>query len=182
MDIQLFTGELVRLAAPIEADAETMAAWSRDSEFLTLLNDDPVRPWLARQVKEDLVSEPKPDEVVFAIRTLDDDRLIGFTALWGFEWSHGEAWISIGIGGRQDWGKGFGTDAMRVMLRYAFTELNLHRVSLFLFDYNLRALRAYEKAGFVAEGRLRRPLRRGGRRSDEIVMGALRGDWLRTNL
>lgn len=176
--MQLFTGERVRLAAPAEADAETMVAWSRDSEFLTLLNDDPVRPWLARQVKEDLASGPKPDEVVFMIRTLDGDRTIGFTALWGFEWTHGEAWVSIGIGDRRDWGRGLGTDAMRVMLRYAFIELNLHRVSLFLFDYNRRALRSYEKAGFVAEGRLRQPIRRGGRRSDEIVMGALRDEWL----
>ncbi len=71
---------------------------------------------------------------------------------------------------------------MRVMLRYAFTELNLHRVSLFLFDYNPRALRSYEKAGFVTEGRLRQPIRRGGRLWDEIVMGALRDDWLRANL
>jgi RimJ/RimL family protein N-acetyltransferase len=66
---------------------------------------------------------------------------------------------------------------MRVMLRYAFRELNLHRVTLTVFEYNPRAIRSYEKAGFVVEGRLRNWLNREGRRWDMIHMGILREEW-----
>ena len=67
---------------------------------------------------------------------------------------------------------------MRVILRYAFTELNLHRVSLGLFEYNPRALRSYEKAGFKMEGRMRGTLHREGRRWDDLYMGILRTEWM----
>jgi RimJ/RimL family protein N-acetyltransferase len=66
---------------------------------------------------------------------------------------------------------------MRIILRYAFTELNLHRVSLDTFEYNPRAIRSYEKAGFKIEGRVRQLLNREGRRWDVIYMGILREEW-----
>jgi RimJ/RimL family protein N-acetyltransferase len=87
--------------------------------------------------------------------------------------------VGIGLGEREFWGKGYGTDAMRIILRYAFTELNLHRVTLNVFEYNPRGVRSYEKAGFVLEGRQRGVLLREGRRWDEIYMGILREDWLK---
>jgi len=66
---------------------------------------------------------------------------------------------------------------MRVMLRYAFAELNLHRVSLNVFEYNPRAIRSYEICGFVREGRCRQALHRDGRRWDLIYMGIMREEW-----
>ena len=66
---------------------------------------------------------------------------------------------------------------MGVLLRYAFAELNLRRVSLSVFEYNPRAMRSYEKAGFVVEGRRRQALNRDGRRWDVIHMGILREEW-----
>jgi RimJ/RimL family protein N-acetyltransferase len=66
---------------------------------------------------------------------------------------------------------------MQVILRFAFEELNLYRVSLDVFEYNPRAVRSYEKAGFSHEGRLRRCLNRNGRRWDLIYMGILRDEW-----
>ncbi len=87
--------------------------------------------------------------------------------------------MGISIGEKEYWGKGYGTDAMRVVLRYAFTELNLHRVSLTVFEYNPRAIRSYEKAGFTLEGREREAVFRSGKRTDMIYMGVLREDWER---
>jgi len=78
---------------------------------------------------------------------------------------------------RADWGKGYGTDAMRVLLRFAFTEINLHRVSLTVFGYNPRAIRSYEKAGFVVEGRARQRLRRDGQWWEVVYMGILKDEW-----
>jgi RimJ/RimL family protein N-acetyltransferase len=178
MTLQLFHGHLIRLAAPnADTDAETWAAWGRDSEFLRLLDSDAARPWSRQQAKKELEEEPKPHVFPFVIRTLADDRLVGFIGLWVPNWNQGDGWVGIGIGDRNDWGKGYGTDAMRVLLRYAFTEINLRRVSLGLFAYNPRAQRAYEKAGFVLEGRLRQAHRRDGQRMDELLMGILREEW-----
>jgi RimJ/RimL family protein N-acetyltransferase len=70
---------------------------------------------------------------------------------------------------------------MQVILRYAFQELNLRRVSLDTFEYNPRAIRSYEKAGFVHEGRVRKFLLREGRRWDMLFMGILREEWLARN-
>ncbi len=63
------------------------------------------------------------------------------------------------------------------MLNYAFTELNLTRVTLFMFEYNLRALRSYEKAGFKLEGRIRGAMQRDGQRYNWLVMGVLKDEW-----
>jgi len=76
----------------------------------------------------------------------EEARLIGFTGLWIADWNHRHSWVGIGLGEREFWGKGYGTDAMRLIVRYAFDELDLHRVSLTVFEYNTRAIRSYEKA------------------------------------
>jgi RimJ/RimL family protein N-acetyltransferase len=81
------------------------------------------------------------------------------------------------IGERDYWGKGYGTDALRVLLRYAFDELNLHRVSLSVLEGNERAMRSYQKCGFRYEGRQRQVWAYDGRRWDEIYMGLLRDEW-----
>ena len=87
----------------------------------------------------------------------------------------------IGIGERSDWGKGYGTDAMRLILRYAFIELNLYRVSLDALGSNARAIRSYEKCGFVREGELRDAARYDGQYVGEVYMGILRDEWEQRN-
>ena len=183
MSISLFQGELVRLAAPNpETDAEMEARWQRDSEFLRLADSDPARPLSVSQNKKDMEARAARDNAFpFIIRSLADDRPIGFVSLWVHEWAHREAWMGIGLGDRDYWGKGYGTDAVHIIVRFGFTELNLHRVSLGVFDYNPRAIRAYEKAGFVLEGRTRHDTRREGRFWDSLWMGLLREEWERLN-
>jgi len=177
---RLFTGELVRLAAPNpEADAESVARWLQDSEYVRLMDIRPAQPRLAKTFKERLNEDLKDTLFFFHIRALADDRLLGSIDIDIDHWSHGEGWVGIDIGERENWGKGYGTDAMRVILRYAFTELNLHRVALNVFEYNPRAVRSYEKSGFVVEGRVRQFLERDGRRWDVIYMGILREEWER---
>ena len=179
----LLQGELVRLvAASAEKDAELLARWSRDSEYARQLDSDPARLQSVKHAKEDIqkwMENESPENFGFMIRTLADDRLIGFIGLDGIRWTHGDTFVGIGIGDPEYRGNGYGTDAMRVILHYAFTELNLHRVSLDVFEYNPRAIRSYEKAGFVVEGRQRQALNRDGRRWDVIYMGILREEWER---
>lgn len=183
MNNDLFHGQLVRLvAANSETDAEAMARWSRNSEYHRLLDSEAFIPRTAKQAKEGIaewMEHERPNSFGFMIRTLADDRLIGFVGLGGINWNNGDGWVGIGIGEPEFWGKGYGTDAMRVLLRFAFDELNLHRVSLSVYTYNTRAIRSYEKAGFQIEGRARRTLNRDGQRADEVFMGVLREEWER---
>ena len=181
MNTELLRGELVHLTVEEpEIIAKYISEWSADSEFSRLLDWDPARrhsiknsqKWVEKQYERE-------DSYEFAIRTLDGDRIIGEVGLDGIRWTHRDCFVGIGLGLREFWGKGYGTDAMRIILRYAFTELNLHGVSLDVFEYNQRGVRSYEKAGFVFEGRARGLILREGRRWDVIYMGILREDWLK---
>jgi RimJ/RimL family protein N-acetyltransferase len=177
----LFRGKLVRLTAEEpETQAKYEARWRRDTEFHRLADADPANVMSEKKIKEWLEKrseEVKPERYPFAIRALEGDKLIGFMGLW-LDLVHSEAWVGIGIGEREYWGKGYGTDAMRLILQYAFMELNLQRVSLGLHAYNERALKSYEKVGFRLEGRTRSDQLREGMRTDTLWMGILRDEWL----
>jgi RimJ/RimL family protein N-acetyltransferase len=183
MKNDLFRGKLVRLAAQeVQPMAEAYSKWSRDAEYWRLLDSGIVRPFSVKKTKEWIEKNQEkesPDQFSFAIRNLEDDRLIGDIGLDGIQWAHKDAFVGIGLGERDTWGKGYGTDAMRIILRYAFTELNLKRVSLNVFEYNPRAMRSYEKAGFTYEGRMVGMLHREGRYWDIVFMGVLREEWER---
>jgi len=181
MNGNLFRGELVRLTAEEpELLGKSFSSWDRNSEFRRLLDDEPPCLWSAKKIQswfEKDIQEMNERSFQFLIRTLQDERLIGFIGLWDVEWSHGDAEVGIGIGDSESWGKGYGTDAMRVILRYGFSELNLQRITLGVFDYNARAIRSYEKAGFTHEGRVRKAIFRDGSRADIVYMGILREEW-----
>jgi RimJ/RimL family protein N-acetyltransferase len=181
MKENLLQGELVRL---VHEDPEILAnletQWSANSEYLRLLDWDPARRFSANVVKKWIEKQyDNPESVFFSIQLIKDERIIGGIGLDAISWTHGEAFVGIGLGSRDDWGKGYGTDAMKVLLRYAFTELNLRRITLDVFEYNQRGIRSYEKAGFVVEGRMHGMLQREGRRWDLIFMGILREEWLK---
>jgi RimJ/RimL family protein N-acetyltransferase len=180
----LFRGELVRLTAEAPEDlAAAFARWNRDTEYARLLDLDPMHMWSAKKMKEYIekdMEKDRPEEYFFQVRVLAEDKLIGFVGLFPI-WEHGNAWVGIGLGERDYWGRGFGTDAMRLILRYGFMELGLHRVTLDVFEYNPRAIRSYEKAGFRVEGHQRQVLNRNGKRWNVIEMGILREEWLQWN-
>ena len=81
------------------------------------------------------------------------------------------------IGDKQYWNRGYGSDAMRVLLRLAFDKLNLHRIWLHVYDYNPRAIASYEKCGFKREGVLREQRFYGGKHHDIVVMGILEDEY-----
>lgn len=177
MNNSLLSGQLVTLAAVNpDTDAEIIARWSDDSQFWRLAHTEPALPVRPGYVKQKLEDRPL-DLHAFAIRTQVDDRLIGLIGLHTIFWAHREAFMGIQIGERDYWGKGYGTDALRALLRYAFAELNLLRVSLSVLEGNDRAIRSYEKCGFRYEGRERQAWTYDGRRWDEIYMGLLREEW-----
>lgn len=181
MDNQLFTGKLTRLVAGGPDDvAELFTKWSRDTEFQQLWDTDAptVRDLKRTQeaFRKDFEKE-RPGGFGFVVQRLEDNRPIGLVGLWDALSPHRNAWVSIGIGERELWGKGYGGDAMNLILRFGFRELNLHRVNLFTFAINPRAIRSYLKVGFVEEGRQRKAMNRWGKRDDFVVMGILRDEW-----
>jgi RimJ/RimL family protein N-acetyltransferase len=177
----LFRGELVRftLEEP-EASARTEVRWQRDTEFIRLADSDPsqlssekkIKEWFEKQSEDGF----KPERYSFSVRTLDGDQYIGSLGMW-VDLIHSEAWVGLGIGEREFWSRGYGSDMMRLCQRYVFAELGLQRLSLGLHEYNPRALRSYEKCGFRLEGRTRKDLMREGKRYDSLWMGILREEW-----
>lgn len=177
----IYKGALVRLsAADPEELGKAYAIWNRDSEFKRLL-DTSTRLHSAKSTIDffnKMIEDPKPENHYFSIRALEDNRLIGDINLDVVNsWLGRNAFVGIGVGNREDWGKGYGTDAMKILLRFAFTEINLNRVTLNVFEYNPRAIRSYEKAGFQHEGRMRGGLLKDGKRWDMLYMGILRDEW-----
>jgi RimJ/RimL family protein N-acetyltransferase len=181
----IFTGNLVRLSAyDPEELSKALSRWYRNSEFSRLLNSSLMpmpSPKSINSFIEKEVLEYSPASYFFSIRTLADDKLIGDLALDVVDWSGRDAFVGLGIGETEYWGKGYGTDVMNVLLRFAFMEINLRRVTLTVFEYNPRAIRSYEKAGFRHEGRERKVLNRDGQRFDIVFMGILREEWMERN-
>ena len=180
----IFRGELVRITnEEPDVAAKASVGWQVDSEYGRLLDSESVRLFSEKAIKnwiEKNSENIKPERYQFSVRTLAEDKLIGFFGLY-VELIHSEAWVGIGIGERDFWSKGYGTDMMNVCLRYAFLELGVQRVSLGLHEYNPRALRSYEKAGFKLEGRTRKDVLREGKRTDTFWMGILRDEWMAQN-
>jgi len=178
----LFRGELVRFTfEEPETRARAEVRWQRDTEFIRLADSDPsrlasekkIKAWFDQQAEVGRTSE----RISFSVRTLEEDKHIGFLGLW-IDLIHSEAWVGLGIGEREFWSKGYGSDMMKLCQQYVFAELGLQRLSLGLHEYNPRALRSYEKCGFRLEGRTRQELLREGKRYDSLWMGILRDEWL----
>ncbi|WP_379136569.1 GNAT family N-acetyltransferase [Paenibacillus sp. sgz500958] len=171
----LFRGQLLRFTASYPGDAEQMSRFSENFDYLANLDTDYAVPQAVHAFKE--TESRNPSGVEFMLRPLDNDKLIGFVALFRIEWNNQAARLAIGIGDPDNRGKGYGADALQMILRYGFMELNLHRIGLDVIEYNDRAIRAYMKAGFVEEGRMRASVKRGGTYYDRIIMSVLKDEW-----
>ena len=180
----LLKGKLVNLTAvDPEELGRSYSAWKRDSDLLRLFDSGPGVQYSAKKTKEwfEKLQKDADHNTWFSIRTAADDRLLGDIALEPADWNRREAVVGIGIGSREDWGKGYGTEAMQLVLEYAFLEAGFDCVSLTVFEYNPRAIRSYEKCGFRSDGRIRGRLLREGKRWDLIMMSLPRADWMIRN-
>lgn len=178
----IYKGELVRLSAlDPEEFGKAYSRWDRDSELSRYHMFSIGHLYSPEKKKTDLekeIEEGSNAGFVFSIRTLDGDKFIGDIGYFVINWSARDAIVGLAIGDRAYWGKGYGTDVMRVALRHAFIETNLNRMTLIVFEYNPRAIRSYEKVGFRHEGRLRKAMNMDGKRWDAIHMGILREEWM----
>jgi diamine N-acetyltransferase len=149
--------------------------------FVRWFNDPEVRQHLLMHHPMSLVQEEKwfeqhaqrdPATQVLAIETLEGVH-IGNIGLDDVNWKNRNAELGIVIGEKEYWGQGYGTDAIKTLLAFAFDELNLHRVSLRVDADNPRGIRCYEKCGFQREGTTRDVVFAEGKYKDQHIMSVL---------
>ena len=122
------------------------------------------------------LDKERHENFYFILRTRADDRAVGFAHLKNFDWTHGSAWLAMGIGAAAGRGQGYGSEALQLMVDYAFDELGLYRLSAEVPGNNLGALRFFERHSFRVEVRRRQALQRDGQRWDVLILGQLRDE------
>src|SRR5262245_29064712 len=151
---------------PFEAtDAETYRRWRADAEPMALAGWHERAPLSLAQVERRIagLAEDQGKEMYsFVLCLVDGERPIGEVLLFDLDRVNGSAQVGIFIGEVDEWGKGYGTDAVRAIVDFGFAELRLERVWLNVSTENPRAQRAYEKVGFVREATLRHDRWEGG--------------------
>jgi RimJ/RimL family protein N-acetyltransferase len=174
----MLIGKLVRLRRYEKEDLERVLGWINDREVTRFLA---ARYPFSRVQEEgwiERVSQQPPSEgIVLAIELPADSRHIGSVGLHEVRWEDRHATLGIVIGEKDCWSQGYGTDAIVTLLRFAFDEMNLHRVMLDVLTDNQRAIASYRKCGFAAEGTLRQAYYQEGRYRDLLTMGVLAGEF-----
>jgi diamine N-acetyltransferase len=191
MDISMIFGKRIRLRRNERSDIPKFVEW---------LNDPEIRCYLSMIYPISLVSEEQwfenmlklpGSEQPYAIEIQDNPskktpagggqisqwRMIGNCSYMNIGWTDRSAEVGIFIGDKTCWNKGYGTEVMRLLLRYGFETMNLNRIFLRVDEANLGGVRAYEKAGFVLEGRFRQAAYRNGGYHDVLFMSVLRSEW-----
>ena len=104
-------------------------------------------------------------------------KFIGGCAFSAIDWRNGASEFGIQIGDKSYWDQGYGTEAVRLLVKHGFESLNLHRIFLRVLETNPRAIRSYEKAGFIHEGIQRQAEFRNGQYVDVLMMSVLLEEW-----
>ena len=168
----------MRLRPVKPQDLKRFAEWLQDAEVRRWLAALDEAPTLEEEIEWYEDTRANPDNVLWAIETLDG-RLIGTCELRVTPRAD-RAELGIAIQDKSRWNSGYGTDAVRLVLEYGFEDLDLNRIELTTDEDNVRGRRCYEKCGFVEEGLLRQHRRVEGRFSNTIMMSVLREEWERS--
>ena len=177
--MSIIYGKRIRLRSAERSDLERFFLWINDPEvtqgltlFLPMSSVDEDK-WF-----ESVMQRPQEEKpLVIDMKDGTDWRLIGNSSFFGFDWVVRSAEVGIMIGEKTIWDQGFGTEVMTLLLRHGFETLNLNRIYLRVYAENKRAIRTYEKAGFVHEGRMRQAAYKRGSYSDILYMSVLRDEW-----
>jgi len=172
----MLVGTSIGLSPLDPADLSLLHAWINDRP--QVLFNGPYRPVSQAQHQRWFASiQERQDTVIFGIRLLEEDRLIGTCQLHSIQPIHRSAELQIRLGDVAARGRGFGTEATRLLLTFGFHDLNLQRIFLHVLADNAPAIRLYEKVGFVTEGVLRRAAHIDGRYVDVRIMAMLREEY-----
>jgi RimJ/RimL family protein N-acetyltransferase len=176
----MLRGEKVKLRAVSRGDLPRLLDFYNDVEVELAGGGDPPRPTTLERLHRDFdreAAKPPRDKSDFAIEA--DGNLIGHCGLFNIDETARHCELGISIGDKDYWGRGYGREAVSLLLDYAFRLRNLRRVWLEVHASNERAIRAYSSCGFVEEGRMREHIWLDGRYLDNVLMGILRDEWRR---
>jgi RimJ/RimL family protein N-acetyltransferase len=170
----MIAGEHTILRALEREDLERCYRWMNDPNIVrTLKSRYPIAfqseaEWLEHAIKSNA------NERHFAVERRDDRSHIGNASLHNIDWVSRTAWFGLFIGEPAAWNRGFGTDAIRTLVRFAFDEMNLVKLRVNVFEYNEKAKHVLLAQGFVEEGKLRRDFFREGTYHDIMILSVFR--------
>jgi RimJ/RimL family protein N-acetyltransferase len=170
----MIAGEHVILRAFEREDAERSYRWMNDPNIVRTLK---TRYPIAFQSEQEWIEHAihaEASERHFAIERKDDRSHIGNASIHEIDWVSRRAWFGLFIGEPTAWNRGFGGDAIRTLVRFAFEEMNLSKLSIRVFEYNDRAKHVLESHGFVTEGLLKRDFYREGTFHDIVLYSVFR--------
>lgn len=177
----MLKGSRITLRAAKREDLDAMHAWANDLEVELAGGGDPPKPFsLDAMTAQFEQNAAKADKETFWVIEVEG-KPIGMCGVHRLEECRGvnrSAEFGIGIGEKELWGKGYGSEATKLVLEWSFIHRNLNRVWLGVLSNNERAIKCYEKCGFVEEGRMRQHMWSQGKYHDLVIMGALRDEWL----
>jgi RimJ/RimL family protein N-acetyltransferase len=178
--MSMIYGERVRLRATERDDVKNFYGWVNDPDvtrhlamYLPMSTVDEEN-WFDAMTRRDQSEK----SLVIEVRDGSNWKMIGNCGVFGIDPVSRFGELGIMLGEKDEWNKGYGTEAMHLLVRHCFDTLNLNRVYLHVYAENLRAKRSYEKAGFVEEGRLREAVYKHGKYDDVIIMSILRSEWI----
>ena len=177
-NVHFLEGERVLLRPVVASDVtEEYCTWLNDSEVNQFLETRFV-PQSLEEIRRYVDQKSgKTDEIFFAICLKDNGRHIGNVKIGPINWLHGAADISLFIGVKEFWGRGYAAEVIRMVTEYSFDRLNLHKVTAGCYDNNQGSAKAFLKAGFAIEGKLRKHLFFNGGYVDKVCLGCLRSDY-----
>jgi len=175
----MLIGDGIRLRAAERSDIPNFVRWLNDPDvYHNLQLRSPLSLADEERWFEGMLTRPPREQVlVIEIETPQGWRPVGNTSLMAFDLVSANAEVGIFIGEKDLWGRGIAQNALRLVLNYAFNDLNLERVGLRVYAPNHHAIRCYEAVGFVHEGRQRKAMYRKGELVDILLMSVLRSEW-----
>lgn len=172
------------LLGPIdhETHADIESRWTHDADFMRAMELTPSQPLSPEMVQlqyaaiEEQINVQK-DLYYFTIRAREDDHFIGKAMLEWIDWTSGNGYLRLGIGEPDFRGRGYGSQALNLLLTFAFEELGMYRVTAVVPAYNEGAIRLFQKFDFTEEVRRRKALFRDGQFWDIVSFGLLKAEW-----
>lgn len=168
----MYYGEKVCLRAYKEEDIKKALQFINDKELMKNLTTKipfPMTLWEEEEFIKSQKSNQK-GEYKFAIEDLEAKKYIGGCGINDVNWLTRVATVGIMIGDKDYWGKGYGSDAMQVLIKFIFEDMNMRKIRLSAFSFNERALKCYTKCGFEIEGVLKDEIFKDGKYYDEMIL------------
>ena len=163
----------IRLRAIKEKDIWLLHKWINDPEIIKYTNS--YRPIDEIEQNEWFNSIYKnKQQHVFGIELIESERLIGTCGLYDIDFISHKAELRLKIGDKQEWGKGYGKAASKLLVDFGFRDINLHRIWLKVFGDNKAAIKIYKDAGFIMEGEMKDDMFIQGQYKDVVIMGLIK--------